>query len=140
MATQAITRPAEPAAGFPGRYLRVTSFKRDGTGVATPVWFVADGDRLLALTDAGSAKVRRIRRDPHVLVAACRPDGRLRGPTVAAHAQVLTAAADLDRAARLLRKRYKISYPLVMALRGAIRRVRRRPGLGEGAVLAITPE
>jgi hypothetical protein len=67
MATQTIERSVErPAAAldaaFPGRYLSVTSFKRDGTGVATPVWFVSDGRRLFALTDLHSAKVRRMQR------------------------------------------------------------------------------
>lgn len=61
MATQTIDRPARrPAAGlealFPGRYLSVTSFKRDGTAVATPVWFVSDGGRLFALTDCTRAR------------------------------------------------------------------------------------
>jgi hypothetical protein len=47
MAIQTIERPVQrPAADlealFPGRYLSVTSFKRDGTGVATPVQPVAD--------------------------------------------------------------------------------------------------
>ena len=41
MATQTIERPVQPAidleALFPGRYLSVTSFKRDGTGVALPI-------------------------------------------------------------------------------------------------------
>ena len=60
MATHTIERPVErPAADlearFPGRYLSVTSFKRDGTGIATPVCFVSDGRRLFALTD----KLRR---------------------------------------------------------------------------------
>jgi hypothetical protein len=41
------------------------------------VWFVSDGRRLFALTDLHSAKVRRMRRNPHVLVASCRPDGKL---------------------------------------------------------------
>lgn len=40
--TTAIRPPDER---FPGRYLNITSFKRDGTGVDTPVWFVADGAR-----------------------------------------------------------------------------------------------
>ena len=31
--------PAPPR--FTGKYLSLTTFKRDGTGVATPVWFVA---------------------------------------------------------------------------------------------------
>jgi hypothetical protein len=42
MTTQTIKRHAEQGATdlealFPGRFLSVTSFKRDGTGVATPV-------------------------------------------------------------------------------------------------------
>jgi uncharacterized protein len=123
---------------FPGRYLSVTSFKRDGTGIATPVWFVSDGSRLFALTDLHSAKVRRIRRNPQVLVAPCRPDGRLRRPPVAGHAEVLTAIPDLERVQRLLRGRYKVSYRLVMLIYRLGRRLRGRAGLGEGAALAIT--
>jgi hypothetical protein len=68
---------AAPRVGarFHGKYLSLTSFKRDGTGVATPVWFVADGERLLISTDAQSFKVKRIRRNPRVTVAlAITPD------------------------------------------------------------------
>jgi hypothetical protein len=114
MATQTIERPAQrPAADlgalFPGRYLSVTSFKRDGTGVATPVWFVSDGRRLFALTDLHSAKIRRIRRNPHVLIASCRADGKLRSEPVPARAEVLTAAPKLERVQKLLIERYKLS-------------------------------
>ncbi len=60
MATQTIKdRPATLDGVLRGRYLSVTSFKRDGTGVATPVWFVSDGRRLFALTDLHSGKIRR---------------------------------------------------------------------------------
>jgi PPOX class probable F420-dependent enzyme len=64
-------RPPAPPPAFPGKYLSLTSFRRDGTGVATPVWFVEAGGRLLVETDAGSYKVRRIRRDPQVTIAPC---------------------------------------------------------------------
>ena len=33
-------QPATAAPVFRGRYLSITSYKRDGRGVATPVWFV----------------------------------------------------------------------------------------------------
>ena len=80
MSSPTTARPVKGAAPdlealFPGRYLSVTSYKRDGTGVATPLWFVSDGSRLFALTDLHSAKVRRIRRNPRVLIAPCRADG-----------------------------------------------------------------
>ena len=123
---------------FPGRFLSVTSYKRDGTGVATPVWFVSDGGHLYAFTDLHSPKVWRIRRHPEVLVAACRPNGTLRGEQVPAHAEVLTATPDLERVRRLLLDRYKISYRLVMLAYRLGRRLRRKSAVADGAVLAIT--
>ena len=143
MTTQTIERPVQrPSADlkalFPGRYLSVTSFKRDGTGVATPVWFVPDGSRLFALTDLRSAKVRRVRRNPRVLVASCRPDGKLRREPVEARVEVLTATADLERAHRLLVERYRFSYRFIMLVYRLARRLRGKPSVADGAVLAIT--
>ena len=144
MTTETIERPVEPQpdvqARFPGRYLSVTSFKRDGTGVATPVWFVSDGTRLFAFTDLHSGKIKRIRRDPHVLVASCRPDGKPRRDPVGAHAEVLTDAAELERVRDLLVARYKISYRVVMLFYRLGRRLRGKQSVADGAALAITPE
>ena len=145
MVTETIERPVQrPAADlealFPGRYLSVTSFKRDGTGVATPVWFVSDGGRLFALTDLHSAKVRRIRRNPRVLVASCRAGGKLRSEPVPARAEVLTATPELERVQKLLIERYKISYRVVMLFYRLGRRLRGQRSVADGAVLAITVE
>jgi uncharacterized protein len=145
MATQTIERPvqrpaAELEALFPGRYLSVTSFKRDGTGVATPVWFVSDGKRLFALTDLHSAKIRRVRRNPRVLVASCRADGKLRSEPVAARAEVLTATPELERVQKLLIERYKLSYRLVMLIYRLGRRLRGQRSVADGAALEITVE
>jgi uncharacterized protein len=145
MLPETIERPlrrsaADVQALFPGRFLSVTSFKRDGSGVATPVWAVSDGERLLAFTDLRSAKVRRIRRDPHVLVAPCRPDGKLRGEPVAARAEVLSTPEELERVHRLLVERYKVSYRLTMLFYRLGRRLRGQQAVAEGAVLAITVE
>ena len=145
MATQTIQRPVErPApdfqALFPGRYLSVTSFKRDGTGVATPVWFVSNGSRLFAFTDLHSAKIRRIRRNPRVLVASCRVDGKLHNEPVEASVEVLTADADLERVQKLLLARYKLSYRVVMLFYRLGRRLRGKRSVADGAALAITPE
>ena len=142
--TPTIERPPEPTAHldalFPGRYLSVTSFKRDGTGVATPVWFVSDGSRLYAFTDLHSAKIRRIHRNPHVLVASCRPGGKLRREPVTARADVLTAPTELERVQKLLLARYKISYRIVMFCYRLGRRLRGKQSVADGAALAITVE
>ena len=64
-------RTDQPAAApvFRGRYLSITSYKRDGRGVATPVWFAQRDGRLLVQSGATSGKVKRVRRDPRVQVA-----------------------------------------------------------------------
>jgi PPOX class probable F420-dependent enzyme len=118
----------------------VTSFKRDGTAVPTPMWFVRDGGRLFALTDLHSPKILRIRHNPRVLVAPCRVDGKLRGESVPARAEVLTATAELERVQKLLLARYKISYRVVMLFYRLARRVRGKQSVPDGAALAITPE
>lgn len=123
---------------FPGRFLSVTSFKRDGTRVATPVWAVSDGTRLFAFTDLHSAKVWRIRRNPRVLVAPCRVNGKLRSALITAHAEVLTDDVELERVQQLLLARYKITYRIVMLFYRLGRRLRRRQSVADGAALAIT--
>ena len=143
-ATQTGERPIERTANLealcPGRFLSITSFKRDGTGVATPVWSVSDGTRLFAFTDLHSPKVWRIRRNPHVLVASCRPGGKLRGELIPARAEVLTDTADLERVRNLLLTRYKISYRVVMLFYRLGRRLRGKQSVADGAALAITLE
>ena len=145
MTTLTIERPVErPApdleALFPGRYLSLTSFKRDGTGVATPLWFVTDSSRLFALTGLHSAKVKRIRRNPHVLVARCRANGKLQGEPLAARVEVLTAVPELERVQRLLMERYKLTYRFVRLAYKIGRRLRGKPTVADGAALAITLE
>ena len=61
-------------------FISITTFKRDGTPVATPVWCARENGWLLVYTEADSGKVKRIRHDPHLSVAPCNFRGKLRGP------------------------------------------------------------
>ena len=135
-----VRRPPDLESLLPGRYLSVTSFKRDGTGIATPVWAVSDGKRLFAFTDLNSAKIKRVRHDPHVEIASCWVTGKLRREPVAARAEVLTAGADLERVRKLLLARYKISYRVVMLFYRLARRLQGKQSVADGAALAITLE
>jgi hypothetical protein len=71
-------QPGSAPPQFKGKYLSLTTFKRDGTGMATPVWFVAEAGKILVITDADSHKVRRIHQNPAITVAQCTASGRLR--------------------------------------------------------------
>lgn len=54
-----------------GRYVSLTTFRKNGTGVATPVWYAVEGAELYAWTRTDSWKVKRLRNDPRVEVAVC---------------------------------------------------------------------
>jgi uncharacterized protein len=85
------------------RYISLTTFKRDGTPVSTPVWVVSDnGDRLLVWSGAKTWKVRRIRRNPRVLVAPANFRGKERGERLLATARVI----DDPGIDALLRRKY----------------------------------
>ncbi|HVM57411.1 MAG TPA: PPOX class F420-dependent oxidoreductase [Gaiellaceae bacterium] len=88
------------------RYISLTTFRRDGSAASTPVWVVSDdGERLLVWTGADSWKVKRIRRNPRVLVAPSDMRGREHGPRVEAQARVLGPEAEAI-VAPLLRRKY----------------------------------
>ncbi|WP_033213142.1 PPOX class F420-dependent oxidoreductase [Kitasatospora phosalacinea] len=88
-----------------GKYLLITSYKKDGSAVATPVWVVRDGDALGAWTAADSWKVKRIRRRADVLVGPCDVRGNPSGKPLPAHAEIADAGTT-ERYRRLLARKY----------------------------------
>ncbi|MFG3052429.1 PPOX class F420-dependent oxidoreductase [Kitasatospora sp. NPDC048239] len=88
-----------------GSYLLVTTYKKDGTAVPTPVWVVRDGEALGIWTVADSWKVKRIRNRADVLVGPCDVRGKPTGEAYPATAEILAP----ERAAAyrtLLRQKY----------------------------------
>jgi len=80
----------EPFAALAGsRYMLLTTYRKDGTPVPTPVEpYLLDG-RLFFVTDWRTGKVKRIRRNPNVTVAPCTLRGAPTGPTVHGRIRVL---------------------------------------------------
>ena len=60
------------------RYISLTTFRPDGTSVATPVWVARTGDALIVITDPTSGKAKRLRANPRVLVSPCDMRGRVK--------------------------------------------------------------
>ncbi len=131
------TASPEPAARFTGKYLSLTSFKRDGTGVATPVWFVPDDGRLLVLTDADSFKTKRIRRNPDITIAPCSASGHVRSAPVAAHAELLPET-EVGRVERLMARKYRVDRILILPIYRLVMRLRGHRESGRRIRVAIT--
>lgn len=115
--------------------IRLTTFKKDGTAVPTPVWLVRDGDHLLVITTLTTGKAKRLRHTPRVLVAPCDSRGRVKpGVTdVEATGGLLTDAAEVARVNGLVKARYGFMYTVAMWMQ-------RRRGMdtSQGAAIRIT--
>lgn len=89
------------------KYVSLTTFRADGSPVATPVWVVRDGDVLRILTDPASAKVRRLRANPAARLSPCDMRGRVKPDAVVADVHVeIEDAAGTARTMELIEKRY----------------------------------
>jgi PPOX class probable F420-dependent enzyme len=101
-------------AAFAGhKYLNLETFRKNGEGVKTPVWFAADPSVSLDSSDAKlyiytigvSGKVKRIRNNNCVRVAPCNARGDLLGEWVDARAEIVTGV-EADHGMQLLNKKY----------------------------------
>ena len=90
-----------------GKYLLLTSFRKNGTPVATPVWVVRDADTLGVWSAADAWKVKRIRARADVLVGPCDLRGNPTGDQIPATAEICDAATTA-RYRQLLARKYGI--------------------------------
>jgi PPOX class probable F420-dependent enzyme len=104
-----------------GKYLSLTTFKKDGTSVATPVWVARDGNQLIVITDATSGKAKRIRNNGRVLLAPCDMRGKITGPSVSGTAH-LTDSTHTDHIAAQIKRKYGLAYSAI----GLLEKLRRR--------------
>ncbi|MFD9406918.1 PPOX class F420-dependent oxidoreductase [Streptomyces sp. NPDC059989] len=109
------------------RYVSLTTFRKDGTPVATPVWAVADGGELYVWTRSDSWKVKRIGNDGRVAVSACDVRGRVAegAPVLEGEARLLDEAG-LKRVRRLMSRKYTWQF-WVVDLPAAVARRGKRP-------------
>ncbi len=93
-------------------YLNIETFRKNGAGIKTPVWFVLEGDQLRLWTGANSGKVKRIRRDGHVRLVPATVGGEPLGQWVDGAAAVLDDDGEINRTAALFRKKYGLQFSL----------------------------
>ncbi|MEU2366471.1 PPOX class F420-dependent oxidoreductase [Streptomyces noursei] len=105
----------------------LTTYKRDGTGVGTPVNLAVDGDHAYFRTFGSAWKVKRMRNFPEVEFCASTWRGKPTGPTVRARVRLLDPATrEYRRAERSLTCKYPLIHGLVAPL---VHRLRREPTL-----------
>ena len=88
------------------RYVSLVTFRRNGAGVPTPVWIARIDDKLYAFTDGTSPKIKRLKANDRIRIAACDARGKVRGEFAEGHARKLDDPAIIDRALAALTQKY----------------------------------
>jgi len=111
------------------RFVSLTTFRRSGEPVSTPVWVGRDGGALVVLTPADSGKVKRLRRDPRVEIRPCGRFGAVAEGVepVAGTAEVREHPDDVERARATIRRTYPLESRLVLGIERLVERLRGRP-------------
>ncbi len=72
------------------RYLSLVTFRRNGSEVATPVWFAEMGGLFYVFSEGDAYKVKRLRRNPAVRGAPCRVFGTVTGKWIPGKGRIVT--------------------------------------------------
>ena len=131
------------------RYALLRTYRRDGTPVDTPIWFVVAGRTALFRTKIGP-KTRRLQTHADVKLTACDHRGNCAGPVLSGRARVLTGQ-DAQLGNRALHRRYGWQWNIVplikipgvtnvhrdLSIRDKVRRACHRNLWPDSAIVAI---
>lgn len=88
------------------QYMTIETFRKNGDGVKTPVWFAQDGNTLRIWTDTGTGKVKRIRRDGKVRIVPSTAAGEPLGEWIEANAAILDSTEEVKYTKDLFYEKY----------------------------------
>ena len=118
------------------KFVSLTTYKKDGAGVATPMWIGRDGDQLFFWTPADSWKAKRVRNDPRVALVPCSRSGKVRegATSVGGVAEVITDPVTVQRLTGVIRRKYGLEFVIVTFIERILAR-KNKPRL----ILRIAP-
>ena len=102
-----------PEAIHDQKYISLTTFRKSGVGVATPVWFGEQDSKLYVMTRSDMGKTKRIRNNSRVRVAPCTIRGKVTGPEFEATARILPPEEHARARKAINRKYWLARIPLV---------------------------
>lgn len=111
-----MTASADLLALSTAKFVSLTTFRKSGEGVPTPVWIARDGDALLVTTPDGTGKVKRVRNNPRVDIAPSSRMGKVAPDAVHAEgsAVIVREPGEVERCSAIFAKKYGFEYTLFM--------------------------
>jgi len=98
------------------KYINLETYKKDGTPVRTPVWFVIDNDLIYVITRESTGKVKRLKNNHDVRIVLCSFKGEPKNEWIEGKADKITGEK-ADMVINLRKKKYGMSARLVGLLR-----------------------
>ena len=87
------------------KYINLETYKRDGTPIRTPVWFVIDNDLIYIITRESTGKVKRFKNNQNVRIVPCSFKGESKNEWVKGAAEKITGE-EADKVIKLRKKKY----------------------------------
>jgi uncharacterized protein len=116
-------------------YASLTTFRKNGDAVPTPMWFAESNGIIYINTGATSGKVKRIRNSGRVTLAPCTSGGKVTGEVIEGKARIISDPQEIALAEATLAKKYGFMRRLLYLVQGIASAIRRKSD--EDAYLAI---
>ena len=87
------------------KYINLETYKKDGTPVRTPVWFVIDKDLIYVITRDSTGKVKRLKNNQDVRIVSCSFKGEPKNEWVKGKTEMITGE-EADKVIKLRKKKY----------------------------------
>jgi hypothetical protein len=116
----------------------LTTFRKSGVGVPTPVWTVPVSDGRVGMwTGAGSGKYKRLRNNPRITIQSCTARGKTKpgAKILEGTAEMVQAGALFDEVQASIRAKYGRLIPIVKRISRLQGRYKRGQSFGDTVVL-----
>ena len=90
------------------KYVNLETYKKDGTPVRTPVWFMIDNDIIYVITREKTGKVKRLKNNQNIRIVPCSFTGEFKNEWINGMAQKITGE-EAEKAIKLRKKKYGLS-------------------------------
>jgi len=94
------------------KYINLETYKKDGTPVRTPVWFVINNNLIYVITRDSTGKVKRLENNQDVQIVSCSFKGEPKNEWIKGKAEKITGK-EADIAIKLRKKKYGMSARLI---------------------------
>ena len=121
------------------KYVSLTTYKRDGSAKALPVWIADLGDGTLGFTTSSSSyKVKRINNDPRVVLQPSDSKGKVTpGSEEVTGTAVTVSGADFERIAGIVKSKYRMQYTMITLVGKGAKLIGKGSGTDTGVVITL---